>query len=367
VKVVIAGGGTGGHIYPGLATAAELKRRGAGIFWFGTGAGPERRLVPQEGFDFIPIKATSLSGVPSLSIFKKMARLGAGFFEARSCLRRIRPDLVIGFGGYVSVPAVTAALMTRVPMLLAEQNVLPGKVNRFFASRAAAVAVSYDESLQYLRGAKVTVTGNPVRREIMLCREMTKEERCEIITELGLSSGRMTVLIFGGSSGAASINRAALDAVHLLGDREDLQFLHLTGRDGFEFVRDHMPKTGRAIYRIMPYMDDMYKALALADLAVCRAGATTVSELACCGCPAIMVPYPYAMENHQEYNARLLEREGGAQVILDDRLNGDDLAGRIEMLACDRQELERMGQAVRSLAKDDAAVRIADLAENIMI
>jgi len=347
-------------------TAAELRRRGAAVVWIGTGAGPEGRLVPQEGFEFIPIRAASLSGKPSWSAFKKLVQLGSGLFEALACLRRIRPDLVIGFGGFVSVPAVASALVTRVPVLLAEQNVLPGKANRFFASRAAAVAVSYDESLRYLGRAGTVVTGNPVRREIMLCRGMSIDERRRIAGELGLSPDRMTVLAFGGSRGAASINRAVLGAVHRLGDRKDLQFLHLTGRDGFESVRERMPETGRTIYRVMPYMDDMHKALALADLAVCRAGATTMSELACCGCPAIMVPYPYAAENHQEYNARLIEREGGAQVILDNVLDGDDLAVRIELLINDRQELDRMGRAVRSLARDDAAERIADLAESVI-
>jgi UDP-N-acetylglucosamine--N-acetylmuramyl-(pentapeptide) pyrophosphoryl-undecaprenol N-acetylglucosamine transferase len=359
VNVLIAAGGTAGHISPALALARELTEvMHIHVLIAGAPEGQEARLVPAAGFAFAPVPAAPF--VRGLSA----RNLTAPAVVLRS-VRRARPlvedaDVVVGMGGYVSVPVATAALRARRPLVLHEQNALPGLANRLFARPARSVALAFAEAERHLPSrARTVVTGNPVRSAIVGVRAERERLAEEAFGELELERGRRTVLLFGGSQGARRINRAAAEAVRELRDRADLQLVIVAGPAHLELVRDAIPRGVDLVVRVFPFLDRIDLAYAVADLVVCRAGASSVAEVTVCGLPSLLVPYPYATGHHQHANARALVRAGAAAVVNDESLTGPLLASRIRELLRDRTRLATMGERAAAWSRPDAAAALA--------
>ena len=354
MKVLIAGGGTGGHVYPGIAIAEELRRMhpDAQVIFVGGRRGVEATAVPESGF---PIRFVTVRGLPRRAWWRWPGAVLAnaiGFIQAVWLVSMERPDVVVGTGGYVSGPVALAAFMMGRPLLLQEQNSIPGLANRWLARVAREVHLSFTEARGYFaRKDNLKVTGNPVRAFIL------EGDRPTGMQEFGLMEGKPTVFIFGGSRGAHRINEASLDAMRRLKGRVDVQFILQTGREDFEWAQQ-IADSEQLPTRILPYLRQIHLAYAVADLVVCRSGAMTLAEIAACGTPAILVPYPYAAHNHQEVNALNLVERGAAAMVLDRELTGERLAREIAHLLADRQTLRRMSANARTFARLDAAERL---------
>ena len=365
--VVIAGGGTAGHVFPGLALGRTLRDRGRDVRFVGTEGGLEARLVPAAGFEFHAVPATPLVRRVSADALRAP-------FVALGATRRCRPlvrgaSVVVGMGGYVSVSTVLAARREGVPVVLHEQNAIPGMANRALARLSRVVALSFADARQaFGRSVRVELTGNPVRDDILRAvedRDTLAKEGREV---LDLEEERKTVLIFGGSQGALHIDRAAVGACRLLSGRADLQIVLITGPAHLDSIHRGLPPEGAGLrVRLLGYLERMELAYACADLAVSRSGATTMAELTVCGLPALLIPYPYATRGHQEANARALQRAGGASVLLDDQLSANALASRIESLIDHDERLTAMAERSRAFGRPDAAARLADLVEEVSV
>jgi UDP-N-acetylglucosamine--N-acetylmuramyl-(pentapeptide) pyrophosphoryl-undecaprenol N-acetylglucosamine transferase len=358
VNVVIAAGGTAGHVSPGLALARVLTdEHGAEVWFAGAPGGQESRLVPAAGFAFEPIEAAPFVRAISARNLAAPAVVLRSVRRARPLVRRA--DVVVGMGGYVSVPVAVAALRERRPLVVHEQNAVPGLANRVFARPARAVALAFADAAEHLpRSARTVVTGNPIRPQIVAVRADRERLVREAIAALDLAPGRRTVLIFGGSQGARRLNRAAAEAARELAGREDLQILVLSGPAHLELVRDAIPQ-GDLRVRVLPYLDRIELAYAAADLVVCRAGSSSVSEVAVCGLPSLLVPYPYATGHHQDANARALSRAGASVVVSDEALTGPVLAARLRELLADPGRMDAMGDRAAAWSRPDAASALA--------
>ena len=347
MRVILAGGGTGGHLFPGLAVAREFQRRDAmtDILFVGTQQGIEARVLPREGFllELIPVRG--LKGRGFRGVLDALYGVPAALLRSLGIIRKFRPHLILGLGGYASGPLLLAGKLKDVRCAIMEQNLRPGFTNKILARWVDRVFTSYRESTAYFPGAKILETGNPIRWEKLP--DAPKSEK-------------FTLLIFGGSAGAHRINIAAIDAMKQLTDLAPaLRIVHQTGEADFASVK--------AAYGALPFdaeptpfIDQMDRAYAQADLVLCRAGATTVAELTAFGKAAILVPYPYAIYDHQRWNAQTLRDRGAAEMILDQTLNGEILAARLRSYLSDRESVERMASAARALGRPDAAARIVD-------
>lgn len=357
MRVLVAGGGTAGHVFPAVALAQELASGGHDVRFAGTSSGQEQRLVRRAGFDFTAVEASPLERKVSLRAL--MAPIAA-VRSVKACRPLVQPaEVVVGMGGYVSVPVVLAALRARRPVVLHEQNAVPGLANRAFARPARVVALAFAEARRALpRRARTVLTGNPVRTDILAVAADRERLAKEARDELDLEDGKRTVVVFGGSQGALHVNRAVAGALHAL-DRTDLQVLLLTGPSHVEAIRASLPTDGPVTVRVMGFLERMELAYAAADVVIARAGATTVAEIAVCGLPSLLIPYPYATGRHQEANARALQRAGAATMLLDDELDGRVLADRIAWLIDDDERLRSMGIRARAWARPDAAHALA--------
>lgn len=350
LSVIIAGGGTGGHIYPGIAIAQEFRRRNPATraVFVGTARGMETRIVPREGFDLELIEVTALKRVGAWRMLKSLARLPLSFLKVRTLLNRVHPDVVIGVGGYASGPVVLAAALSGIPTLIAEQNALPGFTNRVLSRFVRAAAVSFEEARRFF-GEKAEITGNPVRAEFFAIADSAPGERVH-------------VLITGGSQGSRAINEAVIGAVESLrAEASRFTITHQTGEADLERTRAAYAGTGIEV-TVKPFIENMVEEFERADLVVCRAGATTVAELAAAGRPAIMIPFPFAADDHQRRNAEAVERAGAGRMILQAELTPERLIHELLWLANDRAQLARMSAASRQLGHPDAAARVVDLA-----
>ena len=361
MKIVISGGGTGGHIYPALTIAQEIKsiEPQAEIIFVGTAQGLEKNIVPRYGF---PLKFITVAGFErhfSFGTLKSLWKLLLGLKEARSLLKALKPDLVIGTGGYVCGPVLFWAAQMGIPTCVQEQNAMPGVTNRILSYFVRAICLGYQEGAKYFKGkARQVFTGNPVRQEILA------DNREAGLSFFGLDEHKKTLLVFGGSRGARSINTAMVEVEKQLAGRSDVQVLHATGELDFE---QHKAQVGEETFtadniKILPYIHEMPLALSLADVAVSRAGAIGLAELLVKGVPTILIPYPYATANHQEYNARAVEAAGAAIVILDKELTGDALRQEVERLLVRPEALTSMHEAAQRLSKPQAAKVIAETA-----
>lgn len=356
MRVLIAAGGTGGHIYPGIAVAQEIMRRDANakVRFVGTARGLESRLVPQAGFELSLIDSSGLKNVSLAARMKGLAMLPRSFFDAGGVIREFKPDVVVGAGGYVSGPVVLVAALNRRPTLVMESNALPGWTNRVLARFVDRAAVSFEQALPFFRG-KAVVTGNPVRREFF---EIPRKQR---------NPTKFGVLVFGGSQGARAINEAMMSALpQLKSSSVPLQIKHQTGPADFEKVQAAYKNAGwNGDAEVRSYIDNMVADFANADLVVCRAGATTTAELIAAGKAAVMIPFPLAADDHQRKNAEALESSGAARMILQKDLNGERLAKEIIQLAREPEAVNSMEEAIRKLARGDAAAAAVDLIEKL--
>jgi UDP-N-acetylglucosamine--N-acetylmuramyl-(pentapeptide) pyrophosphoryl-undecaprenol N-acetylglucosamine transferase len=356
MKILIAAGGTGGHIYPGIAVAQEIMRRDASskVHFVGTARGLETRLVPQAGFELSLIESAGLKNVSLGARVKGIAILPKSFVSTRKLMRQFQPDVVVGAGGYVSGPVVLTAALMNKPTLVMESNALPGWTNRVLARFVDRAAVSFEQALPFFRG-KARVTGNPVRREFFEIPPKRREPE------------KFSLLVFGGSQGARAINEAMVAALPQLKELPTaLRIKHQTGAADFEKVHAAYLAAGwgeRA--NVRTYIDNMMADFAEADLVLCRAGATTTAELIAAGKASIMVPFPFAADDHQRKNAEALQAAGAAQMILQQELSGERLTQEIQRLVQAPQELDRMEQASRGLAHGDAAAAAVDMIEEL--
>jgi UDP-N-acetylglucosamine--N-acetylmuramyl-(pentapeptide) pyrophosphoryl-undecaprenol N-acetylglucosamine transferase len=360
VRVLFTGGGTGGHIYPALALAAALEKGNSSLLFVGTAGGLEQELVPRAGFHLRTITVSGLERRLSVKNVLTFFRLAKGMGQAYRILREFRPHVVVGTGGYVSLPVVFVATRLGIPTLIHEQNVLPGLANKFLSRFVTTVAVTYAESERHFpRARRLVETGNPIRNEIL---DLNREEGKG---RLGLKDEGQLLLVFGGSRGARPINEAMLKALPILSGQSQITIYFITGNDDFEHVRQVLnpgigkEKMGNII--IKPYLHDMPAGLAAADLVVARAGATTIAELTARGIPAVLIPSPYVTGNHQEYNARLLERRGAAAVILEKELTGPSLAAKVLEILQDPSQLRRMGTSSFTLGQREAVEKLVAL------
>jgi len=355
MRVVIAGGGTAGHVNPALALAGALSAET--VSFMGTARGAESRLVPGAGLELDRIEVRGFDRSRPLTLLAVGVQATRAVGRARRILRQRGAEVLVGMGGYVSLPAVLAASTLRVPVVLHEQNVVLGLANRVSKRFARRIGVSFEETLAET-GRKGVWVGNPVAAGFVgLDRDARRVPACE---RFALQSGRRTLLVFGGSQGARSVNEAAAGLADIWKDRSDLQVLHITGREAHEAVRDRVGEpAGGLIYRVEPYVEEMTDAYAVADLALCRGGATTVAEITVVGLPAIVVPYPYHRDRQQERHGRILESAGAARMLLDAELTTERLAAEAAELLADTGRLAAMAQASSSLGRPDAARALA--------
>ena len=351
MKVLIAAGGTGGHIYPGIAVAKEILRRDSEseVLFVGTARGLETKIVPDNGFQLSLIKSAGLKNVGFAGKLKGLFILPKSFLEARRLIKDFQPYVVVGAGGYVSGPVLLMAALMRIPTLVMDSNALPGFTNRRLAPFITKAAVTFEEALPFF-GKKGIVTGNPVRKEFF---EIEPRQRGE----------RINVLIFGGSQGARAINNAMVEALPFLPD-DNLRITHQTGEADFEKIREAYSRSEKEA-DVRAYISNMVDEFAKADLVICRAGATTCAELSAAGKAAIMIPLPTAADDHQRKNAEALEKAGAAKMILQRDLNGESLANEILDLINQPEKISAMESATKKLARSDAAEATVDLIEEL--
>lgn len=354
MRLLIAGGGTGGHLFPGIAVAEEFLTRESGneVLFVGTERGIEARVLPRLGYRLEMIAAAGIRGKSGLSQLKGMLMLLHGYSQSRAILKAFRPDLVLGVGGYASGPVVLAARGMQIRRFIHEQNAIPGITNKLLARFSDRVFISLEESRPFFPADTTLLTGNPLRRQILAGVEET--------TETGRQEGRFNLLVFGGSAGAHSVNLAMAATLPFLSQsRERLSITHQTGENDLAEVRAAYEREGfQAV--VVPFIDDMAAAYRAADLVVCRAGATTIAEVTACGKACIFIPFPFAVDDHQRRNAEALLKEGAGFMLLERELSGERLAQQIRELMDDAQKVAATGRNARSLARLDAARVIVD-------
>lgn len=360
MRIVIAGGGTGGHVIPALAIAQQLKKQfAAEVLFIGTARGMETRLVPQAGFPLELIKVGGLKNVSLMTRAKTMFDLPRALWTSGRVLSDYNPDVVIGVGGYASGPAMLAAIRRRIPTLAFEPNVVPGFANRLVARWVSAAAVHFEETCEYFPNCKVT--GVPVRHAFFE------------IQPNPLLSRRPTLLVFGGSQGAHAINQAMIESLGGLKQKiPGIHIIHQTGQRDYDSVLAAYQQAGMAGQspgatsgEVHKFIDDMPGTFARADLLVCRSGASTVGEITAAGKPAIFVPFPRAADDHQNVNARALERAGAAVVVEESNLEAAYLVETVAELLNDPQRLRSMSAAAKSLAHPHAVEEIAEMVKRL--
>jgi len=349
MKVIIAGGGTGGHLYPGIALAREvLREAGSEVLFVGTEQGLEARVLPKEGLSVRFIRVGRLKGMKPAAIVKTIITLPWSLWQAMRLIQEVRPTVVIGIGGYASGPIALAAWIKGVPLIIVEPNSYAGLANRKLGRLADRVVLSFPGTNQqhFFPDQKTVQVGPLVRSGI------AQGNRAEALAYFGLDQNRFTVFVMGGSGGAHAINMAMKEAATALASLPKLQILHQTGgKDADEVDAGYRAASIKA--NVLPYIDNMPGAYAAADLVISRSGATTVAELAVCGKSAVLIPYPFAADNHQEYNARSLAAAGRAEVLVQRELTPARLAGLIKKYGAagpvppDRMESDAANEIVR--------------------
>ncbi len=352
VRIIFTGGGTGGHIFPAVAIAEEVKKSkpDAEIFFIGTKNKIEAKVIPKKGYPFYSIWISGWRRKLHWESILFPLKVIVAMIQSYSILKKINPDVVVGTGGYVCGPVVRMASYLGIPTLIQEQNSYPGVTTRMLAPGADQVHITFDETRKYLKHTgNVFTSGNPTRNEL------DSVSRDEALKKFGFDPSRPVVLVFGGSQGAETINNAILQSMTTLRDNE-AQLLWITGDAMYDKVKENVGQ--HEDHRIVPFIDDMASAYAAATLAVCRAGATTIAELTRTGVPAILVPYPYAAANHQEFNARTLSDHGAARLVLNTDLVRE-LPDILNELLGSPATLASMRKKAKALGKPDAGKTIA--------
>lgn len=354
---VLSGGGTAGHINPALALAEELRDRGWDVRFAGTPNGVEARLVSQAGVDFTPFEASGFNRSHPTTLPKALLKIAKSTKAAKRWFADIKPDVVVGFGGYVSIPVARAAESLGVPLVLHEQNSVMGLANRQLSKQATKVCVTYDRSAEGIAAEKTVLTGNPVRRAVV------EAERAEGRRLLGVPDDALMLLVFGGSLGARHINEALCAMKDELLAREGLCIVHLTGPKELESVQRALALTDeeQKRWQVIGYQDRMGETLAAADVIVSRAGATSLAEISARAIPALLVPYPHATADHQTTNAKAYVAAGCAELLPDAEVETPRFAELVRQLLDDASLRERMSEAARAQGTANAAARLADV------
>lgn len=360
MRIIVSGGGTGGHIYPALTIVRAIQKKipDAEFLYVGTKDGLEADIVPKEGIPFETVNIQGFKRSLTPENLVRGARAFGGVVKAMGIVRRFKPDVAIGTGGYVCGPILLASSLMRIPTLIQEQNVMPGVTNRLLARFVSCIAMGTKEAAEHFPKGKRVFTGNPIREEVMRARSEDGKEM------FGLDPKAKTVLVSGGSRGARSINRAMVGVLAHYADRDGVQILHVTGKAGYDETMQSLKEAGVDLDAagnlfVEPYLYNMPQALACADVAVFRAGAIGIAELTARGVPSILVPYPFAAANHQEMNARAIATAGAARMILDRELTAERLLSVLAELLSEDAKLKRMAKAAKKLGRPKAADEIA--------
>ena len=371
MRLMIAGGGTGGHLFPGVALAEELRSRepGAAVRFVGTARGIEARVLPGLGWDLVLIQVSGLKTVGALGALRGLFRLPRAFWQARRVVKDFRPDVVVGVGGYASAPVVLMARLMGVRTGILEQNSLPGLANKVLGRFAQAVFLAFEETRRFFKPKKILMTGNPIRRDIRLALQAAgagdaagaaSDPAGTAAAGAGAAARPFRLFVFGGSQGAAALNIVVADAAGLLAARGvALDIVHQTGEANLEPTRA-LYQAGGVAADLRTFIADMAAEYRRADLVIARSGATTVAELGVVGRPAILVPYPFAADNHQEINAREMAGAGAALMFRQNDLTPGVLADAIAELAARPEKLVTMSTAMRALGRPQAAAAILD-------
>lgn len=355
MKIIIAGGGTGGHLYPGIAIAREFQKRSSDteILFVGTRRGIEYRVLPKENLQLKTISSSGLKGRFSWRTVVALCQAPVAIFQSLWILINFRPNLVLGVGGYVTGPFVLTAWLLKIPTAIQEQNLMPGMTNRILGKFVDKIFVTFDKSNKYFSTGKVKLTGNPIRKEFYE-------------TERKVKKKRLCILIFGGSRGANSINLAMVEALDILSKGKDLfHFIHQTGEEQFEMVLTKYREKNMSA-DVSPFINKMADAYQEADLVVCRAGASTIAELTACGKASVLIPFPFAANNHQHLNAELLVEKGAAVLIKDAELTGKKVAEFIQELLEQPDRIANMEKASAGLGNKEAGIKIVDLCNELI-
>jgi UDP-N-acetylglucosamine--N-acetylmuramyl-(pentapeptide) pyrophosphoryl-undecaprenol N-acetylglucosamine transferase len=356
LRIVIAGGGTGGHLFPGIAAAQEFEARNSAtrILFVSTGNPLERSVLSKTGYPLQTITVAAIKGRGLWNQVKSVANIPKGILEANRILKNFSPDLTIGLGSYSAGPVVFAAWLRKIPIVIHEQNILPGITNRILSRFANRIYISFENTKSNLDLRKVRWTGNPVRRELLEYCDRDAQEKKE-----DAGNRPFTVLIIGGSQGAHRINMAVIEALGHLKDKDRLHFVHQTG-DADEQQVNEAYRRYHIQCTVQSFFDNMTELYSRADLLICRAGATTVAEITALGKAVIFIPFPYAADDHQMLNAGSLSDHGAAETIIEKDLSGQILSERIAFYAAHEEVLNDMAARARRFGKPDAAKNIVD-------
>lgn len=366
MRCMITGGGTGGHIYPALAIATEIKDRfkDAEILYVGTEKGLESELVPKEGFNFKTIRVKGMPRRISIDAIIAMKELLLGLSDANKIIKDFKPDIVIGTGGYVCGPVVYMASKKNIPTVIHEQNAFPGITNKILSRYVDRILITFEESKKYFKfPEKIVITGNPIRKNIL------KVDKNKAYFDLNINPNTPFVLSFGGSGGQKKLNEAMSYVIEKNIDNKYLQIIHVTGNRFYEEFNEEIKAKGLAVsdnIRIVPYLYDIPKALNVADLVITSAGAITLAEISAIGVPSILTPKGYTAENHQEYNAKAFKEKGASYLILEKDLSGRVLYEAIDEIISDKKKLNDMEKKSKVLGKPNATEKIVDIIEEII-
>ena len=362
MKVVIAAAGTGGHINPGIAIANKImeKEPQSKIIFIGTGRGLEKDLVPRAGYELKTVEAYGINRKINLDNIKRLCKTIKAVGQAKKILKEFKPDIVIGTGGYICASVCMAANQLKIPIILHESNAFPGVAVKVMAKKADEILLGFEEAKERISNArKIVVTGTPTK---VNSNRLSDEQKYNLKQEMKLKQDLPVVLFFGGSQGAQSINNAILGIIENRFN-EKYQIVWAVGPGNYDEVKEKLRIKNIDIdnienTKILPYIYNMQEVMEMSDLVVCRSGAMTITEIATIGKPAIFIPYPFATENHQEYNAKVLEKVGAAKIILDKELNFTKLNNTINNIVKDTETLKTMGESAKRVAR-------ADVEENI--
>lgn len=349
MRIIIAGGGTGGHLFPGIAIAREFQKRDPNvkILFVGTRQGIESKILPKENFDLKTILSSGLQGKFCWQTIVAFGKIPIGLLQSLWIIIKSRPNIVLGVGGYATGPFVLMAWFLRIPAVIQEQNSIPGITNRILGRVVDKIFISFEKSKNYFPENKVELTGNPIKEEYFKKKPAIRKSR-------------FNVLIFGGSRGAHSINCAMIEALdYLVNERTTMHFIHQTGQDQFKLVEEKYHEK-KLPAEVSPFIFNMEASYRRSHLVVCRAGATTIAELTAIGRAAILIPFPFAANNHQESNAELLVKEGAAVMLKDSELTGEKLAELIKKLMRNPDKLVEMEKASLRMAKKEAGKKIVN-------
>ncbi len=362
MRVIVAAAGTGGHINPGIAIANKIKKEepNSEIIFIGTKRGLEKDLVPRSGFELKTIESYGISRSLTIKNIKRFVKTVMSIGEAKKIIKEFKPDIIVGTGGYICVSVCKAAQKLKVPYVIHESNVLPGVATKLLAKKASKILVGFEEAKERLgKEINVAVTGTPTKIKDLQLNDFEIESR---IQEMGLSPDKPVALVFGGSQGAESINKSLVDIIENKMNKT-YQIIWATGPKQYDTVKKQLMEKQINIdnihgIKVLPYIYDMESVMNICDIIIARSGAMTVTEIEKLGKAAIFIPFPYAAENHQEYNARALEKAGAAKVILDKDLTATKLNDQIEELTKDKSVVKEMGKNAKALSIKDVEDKI---------